>query len=461
MIPFDLLQTSQTAGEGSLSKPEEAAPHGPRSDTDESFSAVFDAPGEEDLAPDITSGDTGADVEGKMVAELTAGLATDAPPPPASDDAAQPPVPQASETQMPAPQAPPTQGMQPEGMETAEPERAAEVQGTVPNEMPAPLAAPQAPTLPSEEPLQPGKTAALVTPQPAAAPSLEGASAPAEAAVATSLSRNTDPNPRTVPQPQGTAPDAPSGTSAQAQTAAQTGIAAATAPQQLGGPPSETQPTPEEPSISQTPQSERATIDPQAKTTEAPRAPAMQLPPALQAAIAEAIPAGDGAPEGADLNLREDLRTAILDARQQTAPSQRIAHVVPHVADQMVVRLTNQGADVAGQEIEIRLDPPELGRVRIGFTGLDGQLAGLVTAERPEVEAMLRRNADALERALSEAGFDSVSLSFGSTGDQQNHSGRQSTPTAIYSGEGGPELGPVLSPEVRPTAGAGNLDIRL
>ena len=62
--------------------------------------------------------------------------------------------------------------------------------------------------------------------------------------------------------------------------------------------------------------------------------------------------------------------------------------------------------------LEIRLDPPELGRVQIHLIRHDGALQALVMADRPETQDLLRRNAEALARELGEAGYDSVSLDF-------------------------------------------------
>jgi hypothetical protein len=63
--------------------------------------------------------------------------------------------------------------------------------------------------------------------------------------------------------------------------------------------------------------------------------------------------------------------------------------------------------------VEVRLDPPELGRVSIRLTPVDGGLQALVLAERPETQEFLRRNAETLLRDLDAAGYDSVDLDFG------------------------------------------------
>ena len=62
--------------------------------------------------------------------------------------------------------------------------------------------------------------------------------------------------------------------------------------------------------------------------------------------------------------------------------------------------------------VEIRLDPPELGRVQIHLTRLDGGVQAVVLADRPETQDLLRRHAEALARELGQAGYDTVSLDF-------------------------------------------------
>ena len=63
--------------------------------------------------------------------------------------------------------------------------------------------------------------------------------------------------------------------------------------------------------------------------------------------------------------------------------------------------------------VELRLDPPELGRIRIDFD-VDGAetLKAVIGAERPETLDHLKRNIADLEQQLKQAGFGSVSFEF-------------------------------------------------
>jgi hypothetical protein len=65
---------------------------------------------------------------------------------------------------------------------------------------------------------------------------------------------------------------------------------------------------------------------------------------------------------------------------------------------------------------EIRLSPEELGVVRLTLQIADGTLALTIEAERPETLELMRRSLDVLEREFRDAGFTSLSLSFGDRG---------------------------------------------
>lgn len=88
--------------------------------------------------------------------------------------------------------------------------------------------------------------------------------------------------------------------------------------------------------------------------------------------------------------------------------------------DALVAQVTRQMTPGGASEMMIRLDPPELGSVRIGLTVGDGTVAAVVSTDRPDVEALLRRNGEQLTAALQAAGYDDVDLSFSdrSAGEQ-------------------------------------------
>lgn len=62
--------------------------------------------------------------------------------------------------------------------------------------------------------------------------------------------------------------------------------------------------------------------------------------------------------------------------------------------------------------IEVRLQPEELGRVRLAMTPSEAGMTIQVSAERPETLELLRRNIEMLEASLKETGFSDLSFSF-------------------------------------------------
>ena len=82
-------------------------------------------------------------------------------------------------------------------------------------------------------------------------------------------------------------------------------------------------------------------------------------------------------------------------------------------------------ANATGGAIEVRLDPPELGQVRISFQMERTDIvAAVVNAEKTDTMDIMRRHADELAAALEKAGFSGVDLQFQSqSGDGQSANG--------------------------------------
>ncbi len=66
--------------------------------------------------------------------------------------------------------------------------------------------------------------------------------------------------------------------------------------------------------------------------------------------------------------------------------------------------------------IEVRLQPEELGRVRLTMVAAEAGLNIQVTAERPETLDLIRRHIDMFESDLRDQGFDGMSFSFAGEG---------------------------------------------
>ena len=64
------------------------------------------------------------------------------------------------------------------------------------------------------------------------------------------------------------------------------------------------------------------------------------------------------------------------------------------------------------KQLEIRLNPEELGRVRLGLQATDQGLSVIVNVERPETLDLLRRNIDLLAQQLKDVGYDEMTFRF-------------------------------------------------
>ncbi|MBI1264008.1 MAG: hypothetical protein GC187_04655 [Alphaproteobacteria bacterium] len=131
-------------------------------------------------------------------------------------------------------------------------------------------------------------------------------------------------------------------------------------------------------------------------------------------------PAGDAGLRSAPDRAAEAPRPASLT--QPGAAPRFAPHTVQTLAAQ-IMRRQAEGVRV----FDIRMDPPELGRVGVRLElGQDQRVKAMLTAERPDTLQELQRTARDLERALAEAGLDLAQngLSFSLGGERGDHDGR-------------------------------------
>ncbi len=124
----------------------------------------------------------------------------------------------------------------------------------------------------------------------------------------------------------------------------------------------------------------------------------------------------------ADSDLSSIDRSATARGEQTASIEARTATASP-VRDQIVAAVaarTNEG------RIEVRLDPPELGRVTINFESDGGELVrAVITADTPDTLDLMRRNAELFQRSLQEQGFEGLDLAFAERGAHSADSGEQ------------------------------------
>ncbi|MGG7566968.1 flagellar hook-length control protein FliK [Rhodovulum sp. DZ06] len=166
--------------------------------------------------------------------------------------------------------------------------------------------------------------------------------------------------------------------------------------------------------------------------TTAAAAPQVRAEPSEQRVAAPAPQAALVQAEGVRFHaMREAAADAAPDPiRAESLTTQASVHDGPRAMTATVAAAAPdrpQAAAVAAQlapalrrggdgSTEIRLDPPELGRVRVTLRTDEAGLVATITAERPETVDLMRRHADLLLRDLAANGQARVDLSFGSFG---------------------------------------------
>lgn len=139
------------------------------------------------------------------------------------------------------------------------------------------------------------------------------------------------------------------------------------------------------------------------------------------------------------------------------------------LTQQVAVQIAKHAAPGGTSKFEIRLDPPELGRIEVRLEiHRDGQVHAILAADRPETLELLNRDSRGLERALQDVGLkaDSGSLSFSLRQDTR----RDGQSFQSFQGTGGRSGGrdsglaepdPVAMPAKAWLSRSGGLDIRI
>lgn len=200
-----------------------------------------------------------------------------------------------------------------------------------------------------------------------------------------------------------------------------------------------------------------AQITPRSKTTplvKSEAVPVVQKPaqPVLHAVQADVI--------NTPVTLENELPFQVKIERAEAMPAlqtQQATRQSPSVAAQISTQIQQQIVKNSQQVLEIRLDPPELGRVTIHLVTHEHSVVAQVTADRHDTLELMRRHSELLANTLEKAGFSQSNLSFQQGTDQKNQQGfstlRDATATADYS-----EPTDLITPTV---VIDGRLDIRL
>jgi flagellar hook-length control protein FliK len=92
----------------------------------------------------------------------------------------------------------------------------------------------------------------------------------------------------------------------------------------------------------------------------------------------------------------------------------------PHAAAarQIAQAIAETGA-TGSATVELALDPPELGRVRLSLVDVGGALTLSISAERPETADLMRRNLALLAEEFLREGLDAPDVDISGQGDGQ------------------------------------------
>ena len=113
--------------------------------------------------------------------------------------------------------------------------------------------------------------------------------------------------------------------------------------------------------------------------------------------------------------------------------------------------------------VEIRLDPEELGRVKLRLHGQEGAMSVTVIAERAETLDLLRRHIDQLAAQLKDIGYSELSFEFAGQGRGSGEHNEETLAHRIeaVSEAGTPERTPKAEPKMSATAGEYGMDLRV
>lgn len=110
-----------------------------------------------------------------------------------------------------------------------------------------------------------------------------------------------------------------------------------------------------------------------------------------------------------------------------TRGAESIARAPVPLVPQEVLKIAEQlraGIRMDRYPLEIALDPPELGQVRMVLQTGEATTTLLIIADRPETADLMRRNASFLHDAFAQEGKGGLDLQFGTSADAERNSGR-------------------------------------
>ncbi len=147
---------------------------------------------------------------------------------------------------------------------------------------------------------------------------------------------------------------------------------------------------------------------------------------------------------------------------QGTAGPMAPAHGTAAQIAQNILRTIGDARPEPGTLVEVALDPPELGKLRVGVVETPAGLSLTIMAERAETADLMRRHMALLSDELGKSGFDAAGVNVG-----QDPSGRQDAPRETarphseHAADADATPDPALGPAHHRARGETGLDLRL
>jgi hypothetical protein len=159
---------------------------------------------------------------------------------------------------------------------------------------------------------------------------------------------------------------------------------------------------------------------------------AQSAPLAPEAAGLDSLLPGDADAVMDPVQMRAEIRA---DALRTPGQAGQAARFTPHTVQHLAARVAQTAAN-GGRTFDIRLDPAELGRVRVRLEmGADNSVRAVLSAERADTLAELQRTSRDLVRALEDAGLDlaenGLEFSLSQGGDETERGSGRFTPVFV------------------------------
>ena len=161
-----------------------------------------------------------------------------------------------------------------------------------------------------------------------------------------------------------------------------------------------------------------AVLQPAQAQPEAAQSAALPQTVHSGAARADAGQPGGSQPEAAQTVTSTPTASAVAPLQTPVAPDER--PMAPPAIPARVVEVARRRSGVT-EHVVVRLDPPELGAVRVSLTARGDQVHVVVRAETPEARAALDSQRDHVETLLRNEGFDLSSFDVGHQRREQEH----------------------------------------